>query len=86
MNKSPGCRLENAVNPLGRRRRQAASNTNATYVCDEYMKQAYRTARETVGNGGSSMSEHARAACITDVSRTGDSAVSTLISIYYSKT
>lgn len=81
--KSPGCRLENAVNPLGRRRRQTASDKNAVKVCDEYMKEAYRIAKTIVGNIGSRMTEHARAACITDVTRSSNPQVSLFISMNY---
>jgi hypothetical protein len=44
------------------------------------MKEAYKTAKELTGNTGSSMSEHARAACINDVSLSGDPSVSCVIS------
>lgn len=79
--KSPSCRLENAVNPLGRRRRQTTSNSNATQLCDEYMKEAYQTAKTVVGNTGSRMTEHARAACINDVTVSRNPQVSLLCSM-----
>jgi hypothetical protein len=80
--KSPNCRLENSVNPFGRRRKRNIDKTNATQVCDEYMKQAYKTAKDFLGNTGSSMAEHARAACIKDVSVTGNPLVSIVFPIY----
>ena len=82
--KSPGCRLENAVNPLGRRRRQTTSDNNATQICDEYMKQAYQTAKTVVGNTGSRMTEHARVACIKDIKMSGNPQVSSFLSMNYS--
>jgi len=44
----------------------------ASGVCNEYMNQAYITAEKVMGNRGSKMVEHARAACINDVSLSGD--------------
>jgi len=72
INKLPTCRLESSVNPLGKRQKRNLDRERATKVCEEYMKEAYRTAREEIGNSGSKMTEHARAACINDVSFTGD--------------
>jgi len=80
--KSPSCRLENSVSPFGRRRKRNVENINAAQVCDAYMKQAYKIAKDILGNTGSSMAEHARAACIKDVSVTDNPSVSLLISIY----
>jgi hypothetical protein len=51
-------------------------------MCDEYMQQAYRTAKEEIGNTGSKMAEHARAACISDVILSGTHLVSLFISTY----
>jgi hypothetical protein len=45
------------------------------------MKQAYKIAKDFVGNTGSSMTEHARAACIKDVSITDNPLVSIVLSI-----
>ncbi len=81
MTKSPNCRLENTVNPFGRRRKRNTDKTIAGQVCDEYMKQAYKIAKDFVGNTGSSMTEHARAACIKDVSITDNPLVSIVLSI-----
>ena len=74
--KPPNCRLESSVNPFGARRKRAVDRAIAEKVCDEFMKAAYKLAKELLGNSGNNMAEHARAACITDVSLTGNAEVS----------
>jgi hypothetical protein len=78
--KQPTCRLESAVNPVGRRRKRNLDRNTATKSCDDYMKKAYEVAQSVMGNTGSKMAEHARAACIDDVSSTGDRSVSLFMS------
>jgi hypothetical protein len=56
--------------------------TIATKVCEGYMKEAYQIAKDHLGNTGSSMTEHALAACIKDVSVSSNPAVSLLFSIH----
>ncbi|UJR32790.1 hypothetical protein I4U23_020252 [Adineta vaga] len=52
--------------------RQSSDSQVATQWCDAYMKQAHAIAKEEFGNIGSKLAEHARMACIDDVSVTGD--------------
>jgi len=78
--KQPTCRLESAVNPVGRRRKRNLDRNTATKLCDDYMKKAYEVAQAVMGNAGSKMAEHARAACIDDVLSTGDRSVSLFMS------
>ncbi len=73
--KQPACKLENAANPFGRRRKRALDRNLATSICSEYMQEAYKIAQDVMGNRGSKMAEHARAACINDVSTAGDPSV-----------
>ena len=82
--KQPVCRLENALNPFGRRRKRNLDRKSATLICDIYMNFAYKIARDVMSNTGSRMAEHAHAACINDVSLSGDYSVSLFISIYIS--
>ena len=69
--KPANCRLESVVDPVGRRRKRALERVTAEKVCGAYMTEAYDTAKKVLGNKGSNMAEHARAACINDVWTTG---------------
>ena len=82
--KPPDCRLESSVNPFGGRRKRTVDRAIAEKVCDEFMKAAYKLAQDLLSNSGNNMAEHARAACISDVSLTGNAEVSFLITTYFS--
>ena len=69
------CRLENA-SPRIKRRKRNNDNEWASKVCDAYMKEAFKAAKNLIGNEGSLMTDHARAACVTDLSLTKSHEVS----------
>lgn len=74
--KQPTCQLENVLKSVKRRDERNLNHSSAAFICDKYMTEAYKTAEYVMGNKGSKMTEHARAACIDDVTLSGDASVS----------